>query len=60
MEMDEIERLRRNQECVRYTDEQIRLKNKKHEEEQEMLKQQTMRMMAEFEEQNRKEEEGMM
>ncbi|KAJ8708635.1 hypothetical protein PYW08_010017 [Mythimna loreyi] len=57
MELDAIERLRRNQECVRSTDEQIRLKNERRQKEKEMLKLETMRMMAEFEEQNRKEAE---
>ncbi|KAJ8708295.1 hypothetical protein PYW07_010420 [Mythimna separata] len=57
MEIDAIERQRRNQECVRSTDEQIRMKKLKRQQEQETLKLETLKMMADFAEQDRKEAE---
>ncbi|CAH0403431.1 unnamed protein product [Chilo suppressalis] len=58
MEQDAIDRLRRDRECKEYSDYQVQQRRMQREKEREMLKQETLRFRAIWDEENRKEEEA--
>lgn len=59
MEQDAIERLRRDLECKQYSDYQLEQRRIQREKEREMLKEEARRFKALWDEDIRKEEEGM-
>lgn len=59
MEQDAIERFRRDLECKQYADYQLEQVRLKRDEERKLLIEETKRFRSIWEEDNRKEEEGM-
>lgn len=58
MEQDAIERFRRDQDCKEYSDHQLEQRRLQRERDKELLKQETLRLRAMWEEENKREEEG--
>lgn len=58
MEMDTIERHRRDIECKKYTDLQLEMRKREREKERELLKQEVLQMKAKWHEDDLKEAEG--